>query len=93
MPITLELTHAQQAWIAAAIARGEFKSEAEAARELVDFGINGLEAHTLDEDDPAEIARIKTLLDDAEAQYERGEFITAEESKARMAAQLASFRR
>jgi antitoxin ParD1/3/4 len=85
--MTISLTPEQQAWIDARVARGEFASAEEAARQLIDERILELD---IDEDD--DMAWAKPLVDEALAEVERGEFITLEEHRARNAARLAALK-
>jgi len=85
--MTISLTPGQQAWIDARVARGEFPSVEEAARQLIDERILELD---IDEDD--DMVWAKPLVDKALAEVERGEFITLEEHRARNAARLAALK-
>jgi len=85
--MTISLTPEQQAWIDARVARGEFASAEEAARQLIDERILELD---IDEDD--DLAWARPLVDEALAEVERGEFMTLEEHQARMDALLASMK-
>jgi antitoxin ParD1/3/4 len=84
--MTISLTPEQQAWISDRIARGEFTSIEEAARQLIDERIV---ERAIEEDD---LAWAKPLVDEALAEVERGEVITLEEHRARNAARLAAFK-
>jgi antitoxin ParD1/3/4 len=74
------------AWIEAHVARGDFPSVEEAARQLIDERI----AERLIEDE--DLSWAKPLVDEAIAEIERGDFISLEEFKARNAARLAATR-
>ena len=74
----------QEEWLAAHVARGDFPSVEEAARQLIDDRITELE---LEGDD---LAWAKPHVDEALAAVARGEFVTLEEHRAHMAALLAS---
>jgi antitoxin ParD1/3/4 len=85
--MTISLIPDQQTWIDARVARGEFPSVEEAARQLIDERI--LE---LDVDEDNDMAWAKPLVNEALAEVERGEFITLEEHRARNAARLAALK-
>jgi antitoxin ParD1/3/4 len=85
--MTISLTPKQQAWIDARVARGEFASIEEAARQLIDERI--LE---LDVDENDDMIWAKPLADEALAEVERGEYITLEEYRARNAARLTALK-
>jgi antitoxin ParD1/3/4 len=82
--MTITLTPEQLAWINAHVARGDFPSAEEAARQLIDERI----AQRLIEDD--DLAWAKPLVDEALAEAERGDVMPLEEHKARNAARLAA---
>ena len=84
MPITL--TPEQEDWCKAHVARGDFASVEEAARQLIDERIAERE---LENDD---LSWAKPLVDEGLAALDRGDFITLEEHKARNAARLAALR-
>ena len=84
--MTITLTQDQRDWIAGRIAEGEFASEEEAVRRLLDERI--AERALLDDD----LSWAKPYVDEALAQAERGEFITLEEFRARNSARIARFR-
>ena len=85
--MTISLTPEQQAWIDARVARGEFASIEDAARQLLDERMLEREIEECDD-----LAWVKPLVDEALAQVERGEFLTLEEHRARMDARLAAFK-
>lgn len=85
MTIMLTLTPEQEAWIAGAISRGEFGSEEEAARAAFGLGVLQLDYAGAEEDE-AESTRIRHLLDEAREQVARGDYVTLNELRARMAA-------
>ena len=85
MPITL--TPEQEAWLQTYVARGDFASIEEAARQLID---ERLAERALEESDDSEWA--KPYVDEGLAALERGDFITLEEHKARNAARLAAMK-
>ncbi len=88
MMIKLNITPDQHAWIADAIARGEFATEEEAAQAAFDLGV--LQCQLEDgEETEEDIAHLRGLLDEARAQVARGEVFTAEDVKASMAELLA----
>ena len=82
----ISLTSAQQAWIDARVASGVYASAEDAVRKLLDDRIAEL---SIEEDD---LAWAKPLVDEAMAQVNRGEYLTREEHRARVAALLTSFR-
>jgi antitoxin ParD1/3/4 len=86
--MNITLTQAQETWIAARVQRGEFQSLEDAARAMIDAEIAAQAA--LEHDN---MAWAKPYIDEAEAAAARGEVMSADESKARIAAQLAALRR
>jgi antitoxin ParD1/3/4 len=84
MPITL--TPEQEAWCKTHVARGDFASVEEAARQLIDERIAEREVESDD------MAWAKPYVDEARADIARGDFITLEEHRARNAARLAALR-
>ena len=84
--MNVSLTPEQRAWLATHVARGEFASVEEAARQLLDERIA---ERAIEEDD---LAWAKPHIDEALAEVERGEFLTLEEHEARMDALLASLK-
>jgi Arc/MetJ-type ribon-helix-helix transcriptional regulator len=83
--MTITLTTDQQNWIRDHIASGEFASEEDAVRALIDESIIS-RAH--DEEDDFEWAI--PLIEEGIASAERGDLITLEESRRRIDALLAS---
>jgi antitoxin ParD1/3/4 len=84
--MTISLTPEQQAWIAGRIERGEFASEDEAARQLIDERIA---ERTIEDDD---LAWAKPYVDDARADIANGRTHTRQEHEARMNHLLASMK-
>jgi antitoxin ParD1/3/4 len=78
----------QEAWLQTRVASGDFASVEEAARQLIDSQI--IQQRELEADD---LAWAKPLVDEAVAAFERGEFITLDEHKARNKARLAALKR
>ncbi len=77
----------QEARIKTRVARGDFESVEDAARQLIDEALVG-RAHVEHDD----MAWAKPYVDEALAEAARGEEITLEEHKARNAARLAALR-
>jgi len=86
--MAITLTHEQETWLQAHVARGDFPSIEEAARQLIDECIA---EHELEESD--DMAWAKPYVDEGLAALERGDVITLEEHKARNAARLAAMKR
>ena len=84
----IELSSDQQAWLEARVADGEFPSIEAAVGSLLDA--QRVWESALEEDD---LEWAKPLVDEALAQIERGEVLTAEEFKARNAARRARLTR
>lgn len=82
--MSISITPEQQAWLATHVARGEFASVDEAARQLIDERIA---ERMIEEDD---LAWAKPLVDEALAAVARGEIMSVEEHKARMKTVLAT---
>lgn len=82
--MSISITPEQEAWLAAHVARGEFASIDEAARQLIDERIT---ERMIEEDD---LTWAKPLVDAARAGVARGEVMSLEEHKARMNALLAT---
>ena len=70
------------------MARGDFASIEDAARQLIDEALS--ERAREEEDD---MAWAKPLVDEGLTAFERGDFITPEEHRARSAARLAALRK
>lgn len=85
--MTISLTPEQQAWISAHVARGDFASAEEAARQLIDERI--AERALVEQDD---LAWAKPHVDEALAEVARGDVINREEHRARNAARLAALK-
>jgi antitoxin ParD1/3/4 len=83
--MSISLTPEQQAWLSAHVARGDFASIEEAARQLIDERIA---ERAIEESD--DLAWAKPYVDEALAQVERGEFLTLAEHEARMDVLVAS---
>ncbi len=84
--MTITLTPEQLAWINQRVARGDFPSAEEAARQLIDERIA---ERSIEDDD---LLWAKPLVNEANAQAERGDVIEVAEHKARNAARLAAMR-
>ena len=84
--MTISLTPEQQAWIAARIERGEFASEDEAARQLIDERIA---ERTIEDDD---LAWAKPYVDEARADIAHSRTHTRQEHEARMNRLLTSMK-
>ena len=85
--MSITLTPEQETWIKAHVATGDFASVDGTVRQLIDDRIAEL-AHDEEHDD---MAWAKPLVDEGLAAFERGEFITLEEHRARNAARRAAF--
>jgi antitoxin ParD1/3/4 len=85
--MSITLTPEQEAWLQTHVARGDFASIEEAARQLIDERIA---ERALEESDDS--AWAKPYVDEALAALERGDVITLEEHKARNAARLAAMK-
>lgn len=85
--MTITLTYEQEAWLKAHVARGDFSSIEEAARQLIDERI--AERATEEGDD---LAWAKPCVDEALADLERDDVITLEEHEARTKALLAAIK-
>jgi antitoxin ParD1/3/4 len=83
MSTTLTLTREQEAWFKAQVAAGAFASVEAAARQLIEDAIFERE---IEADD---LAWAKPLVDEARTSLARGEGITLEDYRARIAALLA----
>jgi antitoxin ParD1/3/4 len=84
LDMTISLTPEQQAWINARVARGDFGSPEEAARQLIDERIA---ERALEEQD--DLAWARPHVDAALAEVARGDVIIREDHRARNAARLA----
>jgi antitoxin ParD1/3/4 len=84
--VTFTLTPEQEAWVAAHVESGDFPSVEAAVRQLIDERIAEL---ALEEDD---LAWAKPLVDEGLADLERGDVVTLEQHKARIAAFLAAMK-
>jgi antitoxin ParD1/3/4 len=82
--MSISITPERQAWLATHVARGEFASVDEAARQLIGERIA---ERMIEEDD---LAWAKPLVDEALAAVGRGEVMSAEEHKTRMKTVLAT---
>jgi len=85
--MTVTLNPDQEARLKTHVARGDFASVEEAARQLID---EALVERALDESD--DMAWAKPYVDEALMEVERGEVITREEHEARNDARLAATR-
>jgi antitoxin ParD1/3/4 len=86
--MTITLTAEQQAWLEAYVARGDFPSIEDAARQLIDGRL--AERAAEEEDD---LSWAKPYVDEALAAVARGDVMTLKEHKRRIAAQLAALKR
>jgi antitoxin ParD1/3/4 len=86
--MSITLTAEQQALLEACVARGEFPSIEDAARQLIDERLN--ECAVEEKDD---LSWAKPYVDEALAELARGEGISLEEHKRRNAARLAALKR
>ena len=86
-PMTITLTPEQQDRLRAYVARGDFSSVEEAARQLLDERI--VERAAEERDD---LAWAKPYVDEAAADVARGDVMTLDEHKARNAARLAAIK-
>jgi antitoxin ParD1/3/4 len=87
MGMTISLTPEQQAWISAHVARGDFASVEDAARQLLDERIA---ERAIEEQD--DLAWAKPHVDEALADVVRGYVISRDEHRARNAARLAALK-
>jgi antitoxin ParD1/3/4 len=83
----ITLTPEQEAWCKIHVARGDFASVEEAARQLIDERIAARAAEEGDD-----LSWAKPYVDEARAAVARGEFVSLEEHKAHNAALLASLK-
>jgi antitoxin ParD1/3/4 len=86
MAITLKPEQAAQ--LQALVARGEYATIEEAARQLID---ERLRERLIEEND--DLSWAKPYVDEARASLARGEGMTLEEHKKRMAARLAALKK
>ena len=83
----ISLTAEQQAWLSAHVARGDFVSVEEAARQLIDERIA---ERAIEEQD--DLAWARPHVDEALADVARGDVISRDEHRARNAARLAALK-
>ena len=83
----IALTSEQQAWLDTHVARGDFPSVEDAARQLLDERIAEWMAEESDD-----LAWAKPYVDEALAQIDRGEGQTLEQHNDRVAAYMASLK-
>jgi antitoxin ParD1/3/4 len=88
MRMTITLTPEQQARLEAYVARGDFPSVEDAARQLIE---ERLLERAIEEDD--DLSWAKPYVDEALAAVARGDVMTLEEHKRRTAALLAALKR
>jgi antitoxin ParD1/3/4 len=86
--MTITLTPEQQALLGNDVARGDFSSIEEAARQLIDERIAERAAEEGDD-----LAWAKPYVDEARAAVARGDVLTLDEHKARNAARLAAIKK
>jgi antitoxin ParD1/3/4 len=84
--MTIDLTPEQHARIQAHVARGDFSSVEEAARQLIDERI----AKRAAEEEIGDLAWARPYVDEALTDVAEGKVLTGEEHEARMDAILAS---
>ncbi len=77
--MTISLTPEQQAWIAAHVAKGDFSTSEDAARQLIDESIAGRAEIERDN-----LAWAKPYVDQALSEAQRGEVMTREEYRERL---------
>jgi antitoxin ParD1/3/4 len=87
VPMTLTLTPEQQAWLQAYVARGDFPSVEDAARQLID---ERLAERSAEEGD--DLSWAKPYVDEALAAVARGDVMTLDEHKRRNAGRLAAMK-
>ena len=80
--MTITLTPEQQAWIDVHVAQGKYLSVEDAARRLLDDAITSRE---IEDDD---LSWAKPYVEEAKAEVDRGETMSAEESRAELFAFL-----
>ncbi len=85
--MTITLDPDQEAWLRTRVAKGDFASVEDAARQLLAERIAEL---ALEEND--DMAWAKPYVDEALAEVERGDVISLEEHEARNDARLAAMR-
>jgi len=85
--MTITLTPEQEAWFKTHVARGQFASVEDAARQLIDERIAERAAEESDD-----LAWAKPDVDEARAAVARGEYVTLEEHRDHNAALLASLK-
>jgi antitoxin ParD1/3/4 len=83
----IDLTAEQQAWLSAHVARGDFPSVEDAARQLIDERIAERAAEA--EDD---VAWAKPLVDEALNNVARGDVISRSEHRARVSLRLTALK-
>jgi antitoxin ParD1/3/4 len=86
--MTITLSPEQVAQLQAFVTRGEFASIEDAARQLID---ERLAERSIEEND--DLSWAKPYVDEALAELARGEGMTLEEHKRRMAARLAALKK
>ena len=86
--MTITLRPDQEAWLRARVARGDFASIEDAARQLIDERISERGAGESDD-----LAWARPHVDEARKAIARGETVSLDEHKSRNAARLAATRR
>jgi antitoxin ParD1/3/4 len=86
--MTITLTAGQHTWIDARIARGDFTSVEDAARQVIDERI----AERAAEEDIGDLAWAKPLLDQADADIAAGRVVSREAHESRMDTGLATLK-
>ena len=85
--MTIILTPEQEAWLGAHVASGHFASIEEAVRQIID---DRIAERSVDEENG--LAWAKPYVDEARAAISRGEVVSVEDHRARIATLLASLR-
>lgn len=85
--MVISLTPEQQAWLDAHVARGDFASVEDAARQLIDERIAERAAEEKDD-----LAWAMPYVDEALADVGRGDVVSRDEHRARNAARLAALK-
>jgi len=83
MMVYMKLTSEQEAWLTAHIQSGEFSSAEDALAHLIDERIA---------EEAGDLSWARPLVEEAEASYARGEFLTLDEHLARTEARFAAYR-
>jgi antitoxin ParD1/3/4 len=92
MNIALKLTLTQEAWIEAAVARGDFASPEEALASIIDTGICALETEPDDDMNDDEVAFVRAKIAEAEDDVANGRTKSWDEVSAKISAMIAAHR-